>query len=308
MQIDSHQHYWRIERGDYGWLMPALAPIHRDFAPVDLDPILQRHRIEKTILVQAAPTVEETLYLLKLAADAHVMRSSTSVAGVVGWVDFTATDAPEVIARLATDPLLRHAAQSDASAPVVDAPRFDKLLVGLRPMVHDIADVDWLMRPDLAPAIEAMIAHDLVFDALVKPPHLPALRGFIERYPRLAVVVDHGAKPEIAKGIDQPWLDDLAAIAAHPHVTCKLSGLITEAAADWKPDAVLPYIARLLQLFGPDRLLWGSDWPVVNLAGGYDVWRALTADALQDLTPAGRAAILGGTAARVYLGRGRGVA
>lgn len=278
MQIDSHQHFWSIARGDYGWLTPDLAPIHRDFGPDDLAPILSRHGIGRTILVQAAPTVAETEFLLAIAA------ATPFVAGVVGWVDFTAEDAPEVIDRLAAD----------------------RKLVGLRPMVHDIADVNWLRRIELAPAIEAMIGHGLVFDALVRPPHLPALKAFIERYPRLQVVVDHGAKPEIAKGRQHPWLEQLKAIASHERVACKVSGLITEASPDWRPDDVLPYIARLIEIFGPDRLLWGSDWPVVNLAGSYDLWWALTAEALQDLPHVQRAAILGGNAARIYLGRGRG--
>lgn len=280
MQIDSHQHFWSIARGDYGWLTPDLAPIHRDFGPDDLAPILSRHGIGRTILVQAAPTVAETEFLLAIAA------ATPFVAGVVGWVDFTAEDAPEVIDRLAAD----------------------RKLVGLRPMVHDIADVNWLRHIELAPAIEAMIRHDLVFDALVKPPHLPALKTFVERFPKLVVVVDHGAKPEIARHVEATWLRELRAIAAHGQVTCKLSGLVTEAAPDWRPDHILPYIDRLLGVFGPDRLMWGSDWPVVNLAGGYDVWRALTSEALQDLSHDQRAAILGGNAARVYLGRGRGVA
>ena len=144
MQIDAHQHFWRIDRGDYGWLTPDLAAIYRDFLPADLTPILARHGIAKTILVQAAPTIAETEFMLALAASTPV------IAGVVGWVDFTAPNAQAVIARLAAD----------------------ANLVGLRPMVHDIADDAWLLRPDLAPAITAMIEHDLVFDALVKPRHL----------------------------------------------------------------------------------------------------------------------------------------
>jgi L-fuconolactonase len=278
MQIDSHQHFWHLDRGDYGWLTPQLAPIYRDFSPDDLAPVLARHDIARTILVQAAPTVAETEFMLEIAS------RTPWVAGVVGWVEFTAEDAPETIARLAVD----------------------GTLVGLRPMVHDIADVDWLARADLAPAIRAMIEHDLVFDALVKPPHLPTLRRFIERFPELRIVIDHGAKPEIARGVEQPWLDEMRAIAAGGNITCKLSGLVTEASRDWRPDDVLPYCERLIELFGPDRLLWGSDWPVVDLAGGYDVWRMLTAEALHVLEPAARAAVLGGNAARVYLGRGRG--
>lgn len=275
--IDAHQHFWRIERGDYGWLTSDLAPIYRSFLPGDLAPLLARHGIGKTILIQAAPTIAETAFMLALAAE------TPTVGGVVGWVDFTAPDAPQTIAVMADNPLL----------------------AGLRPMVHDIADTNWLLRPDIKPAVDAMIAHGLVFDALVKPPHLPTLLRFIDRFPDLQVVINHGAKPEIAHRVEASWRNGMRAIAANSRVVCKLSGLLTEAAVNWQPNHVLPYCDRLLELFGPARLLWGSDWPVVNLAGGYDVWRALTAQALQDLNSSDRAAVLGGNAARIYLGRGR---
>ena len=280
MHIDAHQHFWRIDRGDYGWLTPAQGALYRDFLPADLAPTLARLDIGKTILVQAAPTLAETAFLLALA------ETTPFVAGVIGWIDFTAADAHETISLMAANPRL----------------------VGLRPMVQDFDDPNWLLRLDLVPAIKSMVSHRLVFDALVRPQHLNALRTFVDRFPDLAVVVDHGAKPEIRHAVHASWQSDLRAIAAHSRVSCKLSGLIAEAAADWRPEQVLPYCDRLLQIFGPDRLLCGSDWPVVNLAGGYDVWRMLTAQALQDLKPAERAAILGGNARRVYLSHGRGIA
>lgn len=273
--IDAHQHFWRLARGDYGWLTPALAPIHRDFGPLDLAPILARHGIERTILVQAAPTVAETEFLLAIA------RATPFVAGVVGWLDFEARDAPDAVARLAADPRL----------------------VGLRPMVQDIADDDWLLRPSHAPVFEAIVAHGLVFDALVLPRHLPRLARVLERHPRLVVVVDHGAKPGIRAGEIDRWRADMATIAAHPRVHCKLSGLVTEASPGAGLDVLAPYIDTLLGLFGPARLLWGSDWPVVELAGGYDRWRAMALAALATLAPDARAEVLGGTAARVYLTR-----
>jgi L-fuconolactonase len=275
--IDAHQHFWRLARGDYGWLTPALTPIHRDFLPADLAPILARHGIARTILVQAAPTVAETAFLLALARD------TPFVAGVVGWVDFAARDAPDVIARLAADPLL----------------------VGLRPMVQDIADDDWLADRALAPAFDAMVAHGLVFDALVLPRHLPRLARVVERHPSLAVVVDHAAKPPIrdgARGLE-PWRGALATLARAPQVACKLSGLVTEAAPGWDVDALRPFVAQVLEAFSPSRVLWGSDWPVVELAGGYDRWRAATATLVAGLAAPDRAALLGGNAARTYLAR-----
>lgn len=275
--VDAHQHFWRLDRGDYGWLTPALGPIHRDFGPADLAPILARHRIERTILVQAAPTEAETAWLLDIA------RGTPFVAGVVGWTDFDARDAPEAIARLA----LR------------------EKLVGLRPMVQDIADPDWIARPSIAPAFEAMVAQGFVFDALVLPTHLPYLAGVLERHPGLAVVVDHGAKPRIREREIDAWRAAMAAIAAHPGTCCKLSGLVTEARGGDGAVELAPWIDALVELFGPERLIWGSDWPVVELAGGYDRWRAITLEALEDLTADEREAVLGGNAERVYLGQSR---
>ena len=278
MRIDSHQHFWRVARGDYGWLTPAVGPIYRDYGPADLQPILARHGIARTILVQAAPTVAETEFLLGIAADANF------VAGVVGWADFAAPDAAATIARLARDPLL----------------------VGLRPMVQNIADDDWLALPELAPALGATREHGLVFDALVLPRHLSRLLVVLDRHPDLTVVLDHAAKPFIRDGLLDPWREDVAAIAARPRTTCKLSGLVTEAAEGWTVGQLRPYVDHLLRVFGPSRLLWGSDWPVVERARGYDSWRAASEELLRSLSPAERDAILGGNAARVYLGsRGR---
>lgn len=276
--IDAHQHFWSIGRGDYGWLTPDKGPIYRDFGPGDLKPVLDRYGIDRTILVQAAPTVAETRSLLAIAA------ATPWVAGVVGWVDFEAADAPEQIAALAND----------------------RLLVGLRPMVQDIADDDWMIKPALVPAFEAMERHGLVFDALVLPRHLPRLLEVVRRHRGLNVVVDHLAKPFVARGVLDPWRADMAAIAAEPNAVCKMSGLITEAAAGWTVADLRPYVAHILTVFGADRVLWGSDWPVAILGGGYERWREATAELLAVVPDAARAAILGGAAERVYLtGRGR---
>lgn len=275
MRIDAHQHFWRIARGDYGWLTPALGPIHRDFAPADLAPLLKAARIDRTILVQAAPTIAETEYMLALAARAPF------VAGVVGWVDFEAPDAPVEIARLAADPLL----------------------VGLRPMIHDIPDPAWILRPSLRPALEAMLAHCLTFDALVRPPHLANLLAFAKAHPELPIVVDHGAKPEIARGVLDPWRDDMAALAMLPNVSCKLSGLVTEAGTDWNMARLRPCVAHLLACFGADRLIFGSDWPVALLASDYARWVETAETLTAHLDTDDRAAIFGGNAARVYLSR-----
>lgn len=275
MTIDAHQHFWQLERGDYGWLTPALAGIFRDFMPEDLSPLLAARGIKGTILVQAAPTRAETNFLLDIAA------RTDFVLGVVGWVDFEAPDAAETIARLAENPLL----------------------VGLRPMLHDLDDPDWITRPELAPAIAAMTEASLVFDALVRPQHLPALTRFARRHPDLSIVVDHGGKPAIARGIWGDWARDLAMLAGLPQVTCKLSGLVTEAGRDWTPAQIQPVIAHLLSCFGADRLLFGSDWPVCLLAADYAAWHDLALAALRDLMPPEHARVFGGNARKIYLSR-----
>jgi L-fuconolactonase len=278
VRIDAHQHYWRIDRSDYGWLTPALDTLYRDFLPEDLAAILKRHGIDRTIAVQAAPTVAETEFLLGLA------RQTGSIAGVVGWVDFAESNAPSTIARLARE----------------------RALVGLRPMVQDIADDDWLLRPELAPSFGALIEHQLVFDALVLPRHLPRLARVVARYPQLTVVIDHGAKPPIREGVSglDPWREDIAALAAAPRVHCKLSGLVTEASKPWQIEDLRPYVDHLLSTFGAEKLIWGSDWPVVERGGGYDRWRATSFSLLEGLDSRACDAVLGGNAAQVYLQRG----
>lgn len=277
-RIDAHQHYWQLSRGDYGWLTPSLAAIYRDFGPTDLAPHLQSFEIRRSILVQAAPTEAETRYLLTLA------EATPSVAGVVGWADMDAADAPQRIASLAHAPKL----------------------VGLRPMIHDIADPFWMLTPTLTSAFDAIESCGLVLDALVRPVHLPPLLTLAEHHRQLRMVIDHGGKPEIANWTPgdrdfSDWAGRMRRLGRRSNITCKMSGLITEAAQDWHPDDLTPYLDVLLDAFGPDRLLYGSDWPVVNLAGGYARW----ADALLDwldrrLDESSRASVLGGNAARVY--------
>jgi L-fuconolactonase len=271
MIVDAHHHVWRLARGDYAWLTPDL-PIHRDYGLDDLRPLLGD--IDATVLVQAAPTEAETGFLLATAnASAGLVR------GVVGWTDLAAPSAAERIAALARD------------AP---------LLKGLRPMLQDIAETEWILRPDVAPALRAMADAGLRFDALIRPRHLPSILRLCERYPELAIVIDHGAKPDIAGGVFEPWGSDIAMVAQETKAFCKLSGLVTEAAADWRADDLRRYVEHLLATFGPRRLMWGSDWPVVNLAGGYARWRAASLQLLQGLASVERDAVLGGTAAAFY--------
>jgi L-fuconolactonase len=272
MQIDAHQHFWRLSRGDYAWLTPALGAIHRDFGPDDLRPLLAGAGIARTVLVQAAPTAAETDFLLDLAADEPL------VAGVVGWVDFEAPDAAHRIAALAARPKL----------------------VGLRPMIQDLADDRWMLSEAIAPALLAMADEGLTFDALVLPRHLPILRTFARRYPGLDIVIDHAAKPDISGGATEDWAREIRAIADETRLVCKLSGLATEAGADWSPEVLRPYVEVLVEAFGADRLMWGSDWPVVTLAASYTAWRGAAEALLAGLSDAERDAIFGLTASVFY--------
>jgi L-fuconolactonase len=278
MRIDAHHHLWTLARGDYGWLTPKLEPIYRDFTLADLAPHLASGHIEGTILVQAAATEAETLFMLEIAAGADIVR------GVVGWTDFDAADAEARIERLAAQ----------------------RLLVGLRPMVQDIPDDDWLSRPALAPLLTAMARHKLVFDALVLPRHLPRLLPVVDRHPDLQFVLDHFGKPALSTGEIGVWRRDITLLAERDNIVCKLSGLVTEARPDWGIADLRGAVDHVLSCFGPRRMLWGSDWPVVNLAGGYATWLAAAETLLADLSPDERAGIFGGTAARIYLSsRGR---
>jgi L-fuconolactonase len=280
--IDAHQHFWSPSRGDYRWLGPEHGPIYRDCLPADLEPWLHWAGIHATILVQAADSIAETNYLLSIA------RETPFVAGVVGWLDLEARTAPAQIERLAADPLV----------------------VGVRPMLQDLADPAWMLRPSIRPAIAALIQHDLAFDALVRMDHLPYLRDFLRRYPELRVVVDHAAKPVVACGM-RAWLSfgawrvHMEGIARESRASCKLSGLVTEADGEWTTAELRPYFDALMETFGPRRLLWGSDWPMVELAGGFEPWWRSTVELVSGLAPEEGAAILGENAAAFYRLRAR---
>ena len=273
-RIDAHQHFWRLARGDYVWITPDFAPLHRDHEPSDLRPLLDAAGIDGTIRVQAAATEAETDHMLGLAA------RHDWILDVIGWTDFDAADAPARITAMAGR----------------------AKLVGLRLMIQSIPEDGWMLRDALALAFAAMVERELRFDTLVPPRHLGRLMRLMERHPDLPVVIDHGAKPRIADGRMQPWADDMARLAREPGALCKLSGLVTEAAAGWPADALWPYIHHLLDGFGPDRLMFGSDWPVLNLAGDCAGWARIAREAVAPLGAAAEAAIFGGTARRFYLG------
>jgi L-fuconolactonase len=271
-RIDSHQHFWKLQRGDYDWLSEDLGVLYRDYQPQELAEYLRRGGIDKTVLVQAAATVAESEYLL-LLADQHAF-----IAGVIGWIDMAAPDALAQLAHLAEHPKL----------------------LGIRPMMQDIADPQWMLRDELAPVYRELITRGLRFEALVKPLHLYTLLDLLQRYPELPVVIDHGGKPDIANESFAPWANRMQALAQQTHTCCKLSGLLTEAGPEAGAEQLRPYVEHLLQCFGPRRLMWGSDWPVLNLAADYPRWLTLTKSLLAHLEGPDRDAIMGGTAARFY--------
>ena len=272
MRIDAHQHFWQLAARAGGWPPPSLAAIYRDFAPADLAPLLAEHGVQGTVLVQSLPSEDDTHWLLALAEQADFIRA------VVGWTDLLALDAPAAIARLATH----------------------KKLKGLRPMLQDLDDERWIADPALAPALRAMVEHRLRFDALVLPRHLPALLECARAWPQLPIVIDHAAKPPVAEAAFGRWREDLAQLAALPNVHCKLSGLVTEASTDWRVDDLQPYVAHVLSVFGAQRVIWGSDWPVVDLAGGYGAWLAASESLLSHLGQQDRNDIFGLNARRFY--------
>ena len=274
-RIDAHQHYWDPSRGDYDWLTPQLTSLYRAYDSNDLKPLREAADIGRTVLVQAAATVEETRYLLDLARD------DDSVAGVVGWVPLEAPDASALIVELAREPKFK----------------------GVRPMLQDLDDDRWIENPLLRPAVETLIEHDLAFDALIFSRHIASLKVFAQRFPTLRIVVDHGAKPSIRDGETgwQAWADGIEQLAALPQkLFCKLSGLATEASPGWTLATLKPYVDHLLENFGPKRLMWGSDWPVLNLNGDYASWYAAAQTLTSQLNDREKEGVFGRNARLFY--------
>lgn len=272
MRIDAHQHYWQVARPEVTWPGPDLAAIHRDFGPADLAPHLATCGVDATVLVQSQPDARDTAWLLALAA------RTPSVAGVVGWL---ALDEP--------------GAADEATQLVLGHPK----LRGLRPMLQSMEDARWVLSPRVAPALERMARLGLVFDALVRWQQLPVIVQLAKRHPALRIVLDHAGKPPIAAGELDPWRDHLAELAAQPNTWCKLSGLATEAAPGWSGADLEPTARHVLACFGPRRVAWGSDWPVLGLAGDYAGWHGLARSWLDGDAQA-EAAVFGGTARALY--------
>lgn len=271
--LDAHQHFWRVDRGDYGWLGPHLKPLYRDFLPENLLTPMARAGITRTIAVQAAQTEAETDYLLALA-DEHEF-----IAGVVGWLDMEADNFAERLA------YYRH------------NPRF----VGLRPMLQELAQDDWICRPRVLDNLRLVADQQLPFDILSFARHLPHVQRALEQTPHLSAVVDHISKPDIRQHVFEPWKHGMSAIAALPNVSCKLSGMVTEADAHWCVNDFVPYVDHVVQVFGPDRLMFGSDWPVCTLSASYaEVLNLLRTLLAKHFGPDALAKVFESNAARFY--------
>nr|WP_299967461.1 amidohydrolase family protein [uncultured Roseobacter sp.] len=277
MRIDAHQHYWRPSRGDYDWMPQDNAILNRPYVPGDLAPLLEDCGISGTVVVQAAASVAETEYLLGVADGAD------SILGMVGWIDFEDAGQLPVLERLAAHPKF----------------------VGVRPMIQDIPDVDWMLRDDVQWAYQALIDLNLTFDALGFPRHLPNFHRLLTRYPTLRTVIDHGMKPQIARAmageeVFADWAEGMGKIAEDTGALCKLSGLVTEAADGWQVDDLRPFSDHILEVLGPARVMWGSDWPVCRLQSEYAGWHNTAQSLTADLSEAARADVFGGTATRFY--------
>ena len=272
--IDAHQHYWQPSRGDYGWLAHAPESLRGAFLPADLQQQRRTAGVSFSVLVQAAPTEQETRYLFELA------RLDPAVVGVVGWVDMEADD---VGARI--DALIRDG---------------NGLLCGLRPMVQDIADPDWLARPSLDRAFDCIQDCGLSFDALVGMPQFPALFRRLQRRPRLNVVLDHAGKPAIGAAPMAPWAEWIDRLSAHPQLHCKLSGLLTQRDEHAHEEAIAAYVDHLFTHFGSERLLWGSDWPVLTLQAQYGHWLKLAQTLTERHAPGAQAEVFAANAERFY--------
>ncbi len=275
--VDAHVHFLDPGRYDYPWLASSeFAPIRRAFRPHDLEPILRANGVDAAVLVQTLSSLEETEEFLEIASE------EAFVAGVVGWVDLTSPQVADQIARLR-------------------AHRAGRFLVGIRHQAHDEPDPAWLTRPEVRRGLRAVAEAGLAYDLLVRPRELPAALQVAQELQTLRFVVDHIGKPPIARGEMEPWAHRVQELAQLPNVWCKLSGMVTEADwSSWRIEHLRPYVDRVLEWFGPQRLLFGSDWPVCLLAASYERVLEAARELTSGLRPQELDRIFGQNAVEVY--------
>jgi len=277
-RIDAHHHLWRYGPDEFGWINDQMSTIRRDFLTHDLKPLLDSAGISGTIAVQARQSLEETNWLLRLA-DGDTSAGSAWIKGVVGWASISAADFQETLVNLR---------------------QYEKLR-GLRHIIQDEADDQFILSPAFNRGIRMLRDTGLVYDILIHARHLPQTLRFVDMHPDQPFVLDHCAKPPIAAGLLEPWATHMRELAKRPNVSCKLSGLVTEADwQQWTPAILEPYWRVVLDAFGPTRLLFGSDWPVALLAASYQRWIDVVTEWVAPLSESEKEAIWGVTASRVY--------
>lgn len=271
--IDAHHHLWRYTLGEYGWIDESMQLLRRDFLPADLTVEMATAGVDGSIVVQARQTLEETKWLLDLADQGSAIR------GVVGWAPIAGGEFPGIME------------QFDGRAK----------LKGLRHVVQGEPDENYILREDFNSGIRALAGSGLVYDILIYERHLPQTIEFVDRHPEQIFVLDHIAKPKIATGELEPWATRIHELARRENVSCKISGLVTEATWDtWALETLRPYLDVVVNAFGPARLIAGSDWPVCLVAAGYSQWWELLRAYFADFSESERGRIFGGTAGEVY--------
>lgn len=273
VKVDCHQHFWQLSRNDYDWLTPDLPILYKDQLPNDLLVELTDHEVNQTVLIQAAANEKETTFLLEIA------NQTSYVCGVVGWVDLESSKAIETLHSF-------------------NANHYFK---GIRPMLQDIDDIDWILKEEFTGVFQFLAKNNLTFDALINDIHLPNIHKLALKYPTLKIVIDHCAKPDLAHLPSANWKQNISNVASCNNVVIKLSGLLTEAPEGAVSVNVLQaYFDHILAAFGSSRILWGSDWPVVNLNGNYGLWVSLTDSLLQKCSIEDKRKIWGSNAQVFY--------
>ena len=273
MKIDSHQHFWQYNSDEYGWMNDSMYRVRRDFLPAHLKQEISAVGIDGVVAVQARQSLVETEWLLDLAA------GSPFIKGVVGWVSLISADLDRELERISPD----------------------RRLKGVRHVLQDETDDNYILREDFNRGIKALEAFELTYDILIFERHLPQALRFVDRHPRQIFILDHIAKPRIGEGLLSPWKANLEELSKREHVYCKISGMVTEANWEtWSEQNLEVYLEVVLEAFGPERLMFGSDWPLCSLACDYGTWFDLISRFIAPLSESEQARILGGTAVEVY--------
>ena len=272
MYVDSHQHFWKLSRGDYSWMSNEYTALFRDFSTDDLKPLINQKNISKTIIVQAADTVSESEFILDIASKTEF------VTGVVGWVDFENKNVKNDIDKLSDNSYLK----------------------GFRPMIHDIEDINWMLKKELEDGLEYIKNKNLTFDALVRPQHLENLLIFAKKYHNLPIVIDHIAKPKIIDGEIDKWKNDMKNLSELENVFCKYSGILTEVGDNYTKEQITPYINFIFEIFDSKKIMWGSDWPVLTMAEKYKTWFDIAIEFVSSMTEDEKNNVFCNTATKFY--------